>query len=137
MRWQWICALVLAAVPAPAENVVTTPMEGRHLQQLLVIQRVYVDRLSGGETASQMRDMLISSLQNARLFVITENQDRADAFCAARARTWCSRRRTAPRRASRPALTSARRGPRAAASTAASASARASRRTPPSGVTKR
>jgi len=38
-----------------------------------------VDRLSGGETATQMRDMIVSSLQNARLFMITENQERADA----------------------------------------------------------
>ncbi len=47
--------------------------------QLLEVKRVYVDRLSGGETATQMRDMIISSLQNAKLFVITENPERADA----------------------------------------------------------
>jgi len=47
--------------------------------QLLAIRRVYVDRLSGGETAGQMRDMIIASLENSRLFVITENPDRADA----------------------------------------------------------
>src|SRR5215471_16580716 len=41
------------------------------------LRRVFVDRLSGGETATQMRDMIVSSLQNARLFVITENQERA------------------------------------------------------------
>jgi uncharacterized membrane protein len=39
-----------------------------------------VDRLTGGETAAQVRDMIISSLQGARLFVLTENADRADAF---------------------------------------------------------
>jgi hypothetical protein len=50
------------------------------LGQLLGIRRVYVDRLTGGETAAQMRDMIISSFQNSNLFVITENQDRADAF---------------------------------------------------------
>ena len=49
------------------------------LRQLLTVRRVFVDRLSGGETAVQMRDMIVSSLQNARLFVITENQERADA----------------------------------------------------------
>ena len=48
--------------------------------QLPSIKRVYVDRLTGGETAAQMRDLLISSLQNTKLFVITENPDRADAF---------------------------------------------------------
>jgi hypothetical protein len=48
-------------------------------EQLLTLRRVYVDRLTGGETAAQMRDLIISSLQNARLFVLTENPDRADA----------------------------------------------------------
>lgn len=79
MRLAYAAALVLAAVPAPAENVVTTAVEARHLTQLLTVRRVFVDRLTGGETASQMRDMLISSLQNARLFVITENEERSDA----------------------------------------------------------
>jgi len=48
--------------------------------QLLSVKRVFVDRLTGGETAAQMRDLLISSLQGTKLFVITENQERADAF---------------------------------------------------------
>lgn len=48
--------------------------------QLLVVKRVYVDRLTGGETAAQMRDLLISSLQNSKLFILTENQDRADVI---------------------------------------------------------
>ncbi len=47
---------------------------------LLSVRRIYVDRLTGGETAAQMRDMIISSLQSSRLFVITENSERADAF---------------------------------------------------------
>lgn len=46
--------------------------------QLLAIKRVYVDRLTGGETAQELRDMIIGSLQNAKLFIITENQERAD-----------------------------------------------------------
>ena len=44
------------------------------------IQRVYVDRLTGGDTAAQMRDLLIGSLHNARLFVVTEDPERADAI---------------------------------------------------------
>ena len=47
--------------------------------QLLVVKRVYVDRLTGGETAAQMRDLIIASLQNSKLFILTENPDRADA----------------------------------------------------------
>lgn len=46
--------------------------------QILTVKRVYVDRLTGGETAAQMRDLIISSLNGAKLFVLTENQDRAD-----------------------------------------------------------
>lgn len=48
--------------------------------QLLAVRRVFVDRLTGGETAAQMRDLIISSLQGSRLFILTENPDRADAF---------------------------------------------------------
>lgn len=54
-------------------------LETESLAELLAVRRVYVDKLNGGETAVQMRDMIISSLQNARLFVVTENPERADA----------------------------------------------------------
>jgi hypothetical protein len=49
-------------------------------RQLLTLRRVYVDRLTGGETAAQMRDILISTLAASKLFVVTENQERADAI---------------------------------------------------------
>jgi len=61
-------------VTAPA------PVDDEVLGQLLTVRRVYIDRLSGGETALQMRDMIAASLQGAKLFVITENPDRADAI---------------------------------------------------------
>jgi hypothetical protein len=54
-------------------------VEDSGLKQLLTVKRVYVDRLTGGETAAQMRDILMSSLQGTKLFVLTENQERADA----------------------------------------------------------
>jgi hypothetical protein len=47
---------------------------------LLTVHRVYVDRLTGGETAAQLRDLIISALQGTKLFVITENEQRADSF---------------------------------------------------------
>lgn len=46
--------------------------------ELLKIKRVYVERLHGGDTAQHFREMLIASLQATRLFVITENAERAD-----------------------------------------------------------
>src|ERR1051326_3655191 len=55
-------------------------IEEASLGQLLTIRRVYVDRLTGGETAAQMRDILISGLESTKLFILTENQDRADVL---------------------------------------------------------
>jgi len=70
------------AALAGAALAQTTPaaLEAASLRQLMMVKRVYVDRLTGGETAAQMRDILISSLAGARLFVLTENQERADAI---------------------------------------------------------
>ena len=71
----WLLTLLLAAPLAQAQN------DPDDLSaQIVAVKRVYVDRLTGGETAAQMRDLLISSLQNSRLFVLTENAERADAF---------------------------------------------------------
>ncbi len=69
----WLAAMGLLAWQAPEPDSGT-------LLRLLGIRRVYVDRLGGGETAAQMRDMIISSLHGAKLFVITENEARADAI---------------------------------------------------------
>jgi hypothetical protein len=44
------------------------------------IKRVHVEKLSGGETASQLRDMIIASLQRAGRFVLTESAEKADAI---------------------------------------------------------
>ncbi len=46
---------------------------------LAKIHRIYVDQLGGGPTSDQMRDMVITALQNSGLFLITENPERADA----------------------------------------------------------
>ena len=45
---------------------------------LLSVQRIYVDQLKG-ESAPQIRDMIINALQGTKVFVITENPDKADA----------------------------------------------------------
>ncbi len=67
-------ALLLAAAAAPAQS-----LEDSELRQLVSLKRVYVDHLTGGETAAQMRDIIIASLEGAKLFVLTENQEKADA----------------------------------------------------------
>lgn len=74
LRWAWV--LTLGAMAFAAEN----ELEKSMLVQLLQIRRVYVDRLTGGETAAQMREMIINSLQGAKLFLVTENQEKADTI---------------------------------------------------------
>ena len=65
--------LALAALPMLAAD--NDPLLG-----LLKVRRIYIDKLGGGETAQHLRDMMISSLQRSGAFVITENEQRADAF---------------------------------------------------------
>jgi hypothetical protein len=43
------------------------------------VKRVYVEQLGGGAQSDQMRDMIIAALQNSKLFLLTDNPDRADA----------------------------------------------------------
>ena len=84
----WI--LVAASAALVADNIAppaATPpvkhestIEEDSLRQLLGVRRIYVDRLTGGETAAQMRDLLLSSLESAKLFILTDNEQRADAF---------------------------------------------------------
>jgi hypothetical protein len=47
---------------------------------LLELKRVYVERLTGGESADQLRELIIASLHNSKLFVVTEDAEKADAF---------------------------------------------------------
>ena len=44
------------------------------------VKRIYVERLGGGGDSDQMRDMIIAAVQNSKLFLITENSEKADAI---------------------------------------------------------
>jgi hypothetical protein len=55
-------------------------IETETLQQLRFIRRIHVEKLGGGDTAAQIRDMIIAGLQNSGLFILTEDPERADAF---------------------------------------------------------
>lgn len=46
---------------------------------LLGIKRVYVEALTGDGSAEAIRELLMSSLEQSHLFLVTENPDRADA----------------------------------------------------------
>jgi hypothetical protein len=43
------------------------------------VKRVYVGPLTGDHAADALRDLIISSIDSTRLFVLTDNPDRADA----------------------------------------------------------
>src|SRR6516225_2310919 len=76
-----ILLLVVASGMVHAQDgIIPAAIEEIGLRQLRTIHRVYVDRLTGGETAAQMRDILISCLDGSKLFILTENQERADAI---------------------------------------------------------
>jgi hypothetical protein len=75
-----LLCLIGATIAKTADQAVNAgTIEESGLRQLLTLHRVYVDRLTGGETAAQMRDILISSFEGSKLFIVTENQERADA----------------------------------------------------------
>lgn len=44
------------------------------------VRRIYVGQLTGGATAEALRDLIIASLNSTKLFVLTENEAKADAI---------------------------------------------------------
>lgn len=47
--------------------------------QLTKVRRIFVDTLTGGDSALKIRDLLMSKLQTSKLFIVTEDEERADA----------------------------------------------------------
>lgn len=77
MPWL-LCCLVFFV---PIERKVTDELdpEEEATQQLVKVRRIYISILTGGDAALQIRDLLITSLQNSKQFIITEDEDKADA----------------------------------------------------------
>ena len=48
-------------------------------ESILEVRRVYVAQLTGGVPADALRELLIASLDSSKLFVLTDNIERADA----------------------------------------------------------
>lgn len=67
---------ILLLLVCPAQGVEPEPTQ----PSLAHVRRVYIEPLTGGDTSNQMRDMIIAALQNSKLFTITDNLERADAF---------------------------------------------------------
>jgi hypothetical protein len=71
MPW-FLCAILFFAY------VDQTPEEAS-AQQLSKVRRIYIAVLTGGDAALQIRDLLMTSLHNSKKFIITEEEDKADA----------------------------------------------------------
>ena len=73
-----LCTLLLFA---PFDDPVVdepTPEE-ESAAQLAKVRRIYIDILTGGDEALKIRDLLMTSLQSSKQFIITEDEEKADA----------------------------------------------------------
>src|SRR5258708_11614599 len=75
----WILMLAAPLVAPTVADDKPAP-EDETAGQLAKVRRIYVDILTGGDTALQIRDLLMTSLQRSKQFIITENEDKADAI---------------------------------------------------------
>jgi len=50
------------------------------VENILQVKRIYVQPLDGGAQADALRSLIIASLVNTKLFILTENPERADAI---------------------------------------------------------
>jgi hypothetical protein len=68
-----LCAALCTPAAFGQEPPSPGSIEEAGLRQLRMLRRVYVDRLTGGETAAQMRDILVTRVDGVKLFILTEN----------------------------------------------------------------
>jgi hypothetical protein len=71
-------AWFLFAVLLFAPYLEQTPEE-EAAEHLSKVRRIYIAILTGGDAALQLRDLLMTSLHNSKQFIITEDEDKADA----------------------------------------------------------
>ncbi len=56
------------------------PLLDAQIRKVLTVKTIFVDQLHGADGSRQIRDMLIGSLQRTGLFLLTEDEETADAF---------------------------------------------------------
>jgi len=71
------CLLLFAPFEVPQDD--DAAPEDETMQQLAKVRRIYVSILTGGDAALQIRDLPMTSLQRTKQFIITEDEDKADA----------------------------------------------------------
>src|SRR5690242_21121661 len=52
--------------------------EQETIAEFAKVRRIYVDVLTGGDAALRIRELLMSRIQSTKLFIVTEEEDRAD-----------------------------------------------------------
>lgn len=72
----FLCILMILAA-RPAQDELTPEEEAA--SQLAKVRRIYVDTLTGGDNALQIRELIMASLQRTKQFIITEDEEKADA----------------------------------------------------------
>lgn len=74
MRRAGLCLVLFAAAALGQKSGADSG-----ISSLLDIKRIYVGQLVGGPEADSLRELIISSLASTKLFIVTDNPDRADA----------------------------------------------------------
>jgi hypothetical protein len=72
--------LLLALLLPAASGIAGQPLENAQLRKLREVKTVHVDPLNGKQGSEQIRDMIIGSLHRTGLFIVTEDDEHADAF---------------------------------------------------------
>jgi hypothetical protein len=72
--------LILAvALAVSAQTQPVKPGSSAAASGLLQIKRIYVDQLTGGSAADSLRELIVAGMDQTKLFVLTDNPERADA----------------------------------------------------------
>jgi hypothetical protein len=76
-----LLAGLLLVTPLAAQDAPSTAKQQSvpSSNTLLEIKRIYVAQLTGGVEADALRELIIASLDGTKLFVLTDNPERADA----------------------------------------------------------
>lgn len=72
-----LAVLALAQAEKAAPEKAAAPVTPA-VTSLLKIRRVYVEALAGNDSAEAIRQLIISTLEQSHLFILTDNPDRAD-----------------------------------------------------------
>ena len=76
MKRLLVCLAMLAPLGFAADEAAGSD---EAVQQLANVRRIYIRILTGGDAALQIRDLLMTSLQSTKQFIITEDEEKADA----------------------------------------------------------